>query len=87
MDLPTSWTMAAPGADEFTSRMFGAINSMLLDVLAALSRKDFEDRRRRQARCGTIWILLAPSPPWAEAWFTSFFDATSRGVARMIGGS
>lgn len=48
LDLPTSWMLAAP-ADEFTARMFTAMNSMLLDVLAAVSRKDYEDRRRRQA--------------------------------------
>ena len=35
IDLPTSWMMAAPGADEFTKRMFGAVNGMLLEVLAA----------------------------------------------------
>ena len=49
MDLPTSWMMAAP-ADDFTGRMFTAINSMLLDMLAAVARKDFEDRRRRQTQ-------------------------------------
>jgi DNA invertase Pin-like site-specific DNA recombinase len=49
LDLPTSWQLAAP-ADEFTRRMFAAINSMLLDVLAAVARKDYEDRRRRQAQ-------------------------------------
>jgi DNA invertase Pin-like site-specific DNA recombinase len=49
LDLPTSWMMAAK-ADEFTSRMFGAINGMLLDMLAAVARKDYDDRRRRQAQ-------------------------------------
>jgi DNA invertase Pin-like site-specific DNA recombinase len=47
LDLPTSWTMATKAGD-FTARMFGAINGMLLDMLAAVARKDFEDRRRRQ---------------------------------------
>jgi hypothetical protein len=28
--------------------LFAAINDMLLDMLAAVARKDFEDRRRRQ---------------------------------------
>jgi DNA invertase Pin-like site-specific DNA recombinase len=28
--------------------MFDAINAMMLDMLAAIARKDFEDRRRRQ---------------------------------------
>jgi DNA invertase Pin-like site-specific DNA recombinase len=49
LDLPTSWMMATR-ADEFTGRMFEAINSMLLDVLAAVARKDYDDRRRRQAQ-------------------------------------
>jgi DNA invertase Pin-like site-specific DNA recombinase len=49
IDLPTSWAMATTGKpDDFTSRMFEAINNMLLDMLAAISRKDYEDRRRRQ---------------------------------------
>jgi DNA invertase Pin-like site-specific DNA recombinase len=48
LDLPTSWQLAA--GDEFTARMFGAINAMLLDMLAAVARKDYEDRRRRQAQ-------------------------------------
>jgi DNA invertase Pin-like site-specific DNA recombinase len=49
LDLPTSWIMATTGKpDDFTARMFEAINGMLLDMLAAIARKDFEDRRRRQ---------------------------------------
>ncbi|GEP06940.1 recombinase family protein [Methylobacterium oxalidis] len=50
LDLPTSWIMATQSADEFTGRMFEAINGMLLDMLAAVARKDYEDRRRRQAQ-------------------------------------
>lgn len=49
LDLPTSWMLATP-ADEFTGRMFAAVNGMMLDVLAAVARKDYEDRRRRQAQ-------------------------------------
>ena len=30
--------------------MFAAINAMLLDMLAAVARKDYDDRRRRQAQ-------------------------------------
>ncbi|MEG8221174.1 recombinase family protein [Sphingomonas sp. HH69] len=48
LDLPTSWNLAAPG-DEFTARMFSAVNNMMLDVLAAVARKDYDDRRRRQS--------------------------------------
>ena len=40
--------MMATKSDDFTARMFEAINSMMLDVLAATARKDYEDRRRRQ---------------------------------------
>jgi DNA invertase Pin-like site-specific DNA recombinase len=50
LDLPTSWMMATKTADEFTGRMFEAINGMLLDMLAAVARKDYDDRRRRQAQ-------------------------------------
>ncbi|GGE25492.1 resolvase [Aureimonas endophytica] len=49
LDLPTSW-MLATASDDFTGRMFQTMNAMLLDVLAAVSRKDYEDRRRRQAQ-------------------------------------
>jgi DNA invertase Pin-like site-specific DNA recombinase len=48
LDLPTSWMLAS--ADEFTNRMFTAVNAMMLDTLAAVARKDYEDRRRRQAQ-------------------------------------
>lgn len=50
LDLPTSWMMATASADEFTGRMFEAINGMLLDMLAAVARKDYTDRRRRQSQ-------------------------------------
>ena len=48
LDLPTSWSLTAP-PDEFTGRMFAAVNAMMLDVRAAGARKDYDDRRRRQA--------------------------------------
>jgi DNA invertase Pin-like site-specific DNA recombinase len=48
LDLPTSWVMATGKVDDFTARMFDAINGMMLDMLAAVARKDYEDRRRRQ---------------------------------------
>lgn len=50
LDLPTSWQLASAGSDDFTARMAEAINGMLLDMLAAIARKDYEDRRRRQAQ-------------------------------------
>ncbi|MBS1171166.1 MAG: resolvase [Burkholderiaceae bacterium] len=48
LDLPTSW--ASVNADETTSRIMQAVNNMLLDMLAAIARKDYTDRRRRQAQ-------------------------------------
>jgi len=49
LDLPTSYQFMKIDSDEFTKRMLVAINSMMLDMLAAVARKDYEDRRRRQA--------------------------------------
>lgn len=48
-DLPTSHQLIQKG-DEFTDRMLSAINSMMLDMLAAIARKDYDDRRARQAQ-------------------------------------
>jgi DNA invertase Pin-like site-specific DNA recombinase len=47
LDLPTSFVLTSN--DEFTRRMFSAVNGMMLDMLAAVARKDYQDRRRRQA--------------------------------------
>ena len=47
LDLPTSHQFALLN-DEFTGRMLSAINDLMLDMLAAIARKDYEDRRRRQ---------------------------------------
>src|SRR4029079_17296735 len=49
LDLPTSHTMMG-SEDASTGRMFEAINGMLLDMLAAIARRDYDDRRRRQAQ-------------------------------------
>ncbi|GAA7762380.1 recombinase family protein [Helicobacter pylori] len=49
LDLPTSWMMTT-NADDITGRMMDAMNAMMLDVLAAIARKDYDDRRRRQAQ-------------------------------------
>lgn len=49
LDLPTSHMLIHNG-DEFTSRMMDALNSMMLDMLAAIARKDFTDRKRRQTQ-------------------------------------
>lgn len=47
-DLPTSWMMATN--DPTMARIFMAVNEMMLDMLAAIARKDYEDRRRRAAQ-------------------------------------
>lgn len=47
LDLPTSWVMVN-STDEMTSRLMEALNGMMLDMLAAIARKDYTDRRRRQ---------------------------------------
>lgn len=48
LDLPTSHQFAQSNGDDFTARMLDALNGMMLDMLAAMARKDYEDRRRRQ---------------------------------------
>jgi DNA invertase Pin-like site-specific DNA recombinase len=50
LDLPTSWMMATADKGDIHSRMMDAINGMMLDMLAAIARKDYDDRRRRQAQ-------------------------------------
>ena len=47
LDLPTSHIFLNP-KDEFTDRMMLALNTMMLDMLAAVARKDYLDRRKRQ---------------------------------------
>lgn len=50
LDLPTSYQMASNDLDEFTIRMFEAVNAMMLDMIAAIARKDHVERRKRQAQ-------------------------------------
>jgi DNA invertase Pin-like site-specific DNA recombinase len=51
LDLPTSHAaLQESRADEFTSRMLDAVGRMMLDMLAAVARKDYEQRRQRQAQ-------------------------------------
>ena len=50
LDLPTSWMGASAGMDETSQALLDAVNRMLLDMLAAVARKDYQDRRRRQAQ-------------------------------------
>ncbi|GCY20774.1 recombinase family protein [Escherichia coli] len=50
LDLPTSHlALSSTVSDDFTRSMLKAVNSMMLDMLAAIARKDYEDRRRRQS--------------------------------------
>lgn len=51
MDLQTSWKAlkASEKGDGITEGILNAVNAMLLDMLALMARKDYEDRRRRQA--------------------------------------
>ena len=49
LDLPTSHQFMKDEGNGFTQRILSAVNAMLLDMLAAVARKDYEDRRRRQS--------------------------------------
>ena len=49
LDLPSSWIMA-DAKDEFTARIFAAMNSLMLEILAATARADYDMRRRRAAQ-------------------------------------
>lgn len=49
VDLPTSHAaLTAAEGDDFTARMLDAVNRMMLDVAAAVARRDYEQRRERQ---------------------------------------
>ncbi|WP_168403003.1 recombinase family protein [Erwinia amylovora] len=46
VNVPTTWLVSS--VNDFDSRMFAAINDMLLDMLAAVARRDYEQRKLRQ---------------------------------------
>lgn len=50
VNVPTTWQHLSPTHNEFDARIFGAINDMLLDMLAAIARRDYEQRRERQTQ-------------------------------------
>ena len=51
LDLPTSHlALRVSQSDEFTSLMLGAINNMMIEMMAAIARKDYQQRRERQAQ-------------------------------------
>lgn len=51
-ELPTTWAalQGNDGAadDDITAVLMRSISAMLLDILASMARKDYDDRRRRQ---------------------------------------
>ena len=50
LDLPTSHlALTSVASDDFTRSMLKAVNGMMLDMLAAIAIKDYEDRRCRLA--------------------------------------
>lgn len=51
-ELPTSWLALSSNSDPtgFTDSILRAVNAMMIDMLAAVARKDYDDRRRRQAQ-------------------------------------
>jgi DNA invertase Pin-like site-specific DNA recombinase len=60
LDLPTSHPLMSPqGEHSFTGWMLSAMNELLLDMLAAIARKDYEDRVRR-SREGIAKAQLIP---------------------------
>lgn len=51
LDLPTSHlAMKVVQGDEFTKRMLGAINDMMIEMMAAIARKHWQQLRDRQAQ-------------------------------------
>ena len=42
--------MTGQARDDIQGRILDAVNAMMLDMLAAIARKDYEERRRRQAQ-------------------------------------
>ncbi|MGE6435822.1 recombinase family protein [Shewanella baltica] len=50
-ELPTSWLALQQHSEtDFTGTILQAVNAMMLDMLAAVARKDYDDRRRRQSQ-------------------------------------
>ena len=48
VNVPTTWQHLLAKQNEFDARMFSAINDMLIDMLAAIARRDYDQRRQRQ---------------------------------------
>ncbi|WP_081052256.1 recombinase family protein [Burkholderia vietnamiensis] len=77
LDLPTSWMLTSP-TDDITGRMMDALNAMMLDMLAAIARKDYEDRRRRQQQ-GIEKLKAAGGYPGRKP-----DDQRNAGIAQML---
>lgn len=50
VNVPTTHAVIKSSADDFDNRMMGAINEMLIEMLAAIARRDYDQRRERQAQ-------------------------------------
>ena len=51
VNVPTTWMQAKSSAEEdFDNRILSAINEMLIEMLAAIARRDYEQRRYRQSQ-------------------------------------
>ena len=85
LDLPTSWMMATKTGDEFTGRMFEAINGMLLECsprsavritrIAGAARCKVKPRRSKRASISaggkTFAGITALPPCWPPARLTA----------------
>lgn len=47
LNVPTTH-IANAGNDEITNRILSAVNDMLIEILASVARRDYEQRRQRQ---------------------------------------
>lgn len=48
VNVPTTWMHLTSTQNDFDARIFSAINDMLIDMLAAIARRDYEKRIERQ---------------------------------------
>ncbi len=48
LNVPTTHNQANAGNDEITNRILSVVNDMLIEILASVARRDYEQRRLRQ---------------------------------------
>lgn len=65
------WPLTRAASDDFTRNMLRAVNGMMLDMLASIACKDYEDRRQRQKEGGE-------KPDWKQA------DQAKHELIRML---